>query len=95
MTASVHSLLLCHECPKSFENKKTLTDHLLTCPKTKEKCDKCGKFYKNRKSLKEHERNVHEGKLYSCDVCTKTFSVLGNLKKHKEIHEKTNLKKNS
>jgi len=30
MTASVHSPLLCHECPKSFENKKTLTDHLLT-----------------------------------------------------------------
>ena len=55
-----------------LKTKKTLTDHLLTHPKTKEKCDKCGKFYKNQKSLKEHERNVHEGKLYSCDVCTKS-----------------------
>ena len=49
MTAYIDSPLLCHECPKSFENKKTLTDHLLTHPKTKKNVISVENFIKTER----------------------------------------------
>ena len=51
-------------------------------------CDLCGKGF-SRFSLKKHIEAVHGGlKNFQCNYCEKSFSQLGNLKRHiQSIHE--------
>jgi len=49
-------------------------------------CYECGKSYSNKKALQNH-RNSHKG-LTFCEVCSKHFSTVSNLRAHMNIHQK-------
>ena len=49
------------------------------CPNFKE----CGKKFAHKQSLNNHKKNCGVGKL-PCNLCSKTFTRLAYLKKHKQ-----------
>ena len=56
----------CEECPKVFETKKKVNDHL----RSHTKCAECSRFFQTRKKLTDHSR-LHRKKL--CSNCNKVF----------------------
>jgi KRAB domain-containing zinc finger protein len=47
----------------------------------------CKKRFVSKFILKQHVQRVHgEGHQFKCDVCTKSFTILYDLKKHKLLH---------
>ncbi|XP_031421053.1 uncharacterized protein LOC105908810 isoform X5 [Clupea harengus] len=77
----------CLECGKSFESKRTLTDHQTT--HTGERpylCSYCGKTFRRKYVLTCHIR-VHTGERpYGCSVCGRRFMQHSNLVSHKRLH---------
>ena len=43
--------------------------------------------YSTKKALQQHKQ-LHDDKVYTCDVCSKTFATKGYLQQHFTIHDK-------
>lgn len=90
----------CEFCGKRFFSRRLLIDHTVT--HTKEKpytCDECGASFGFRSTykvhLKTHQRKsattkgLTDNLYYKCDKCTKKFTQIGGLHRHKRhVHEK-------
>ena len=52
----------------------------------------CGESFTSNDCLKGHVRKVHQGQLFTCDICEKSTSTIHTLKRHHRLlHEKTRL----
>ena len=71
----------CHKCPKTFEVKDEITDHV-TFEHSKIICDICGKLFDQISALKKHFSNDHLNENVSCDKCDKIFLTKELLKEH-------------
>ncbi|KIW01859.1 uncharacterized protein PV09_06708 [Verruconis gallopava] len=86
---------ICHLCGTSFMRKESLLDHLKGPQHDNVKpyaCADCKKAYTRRSDLKRHEREVHRGTKFVCNVlalgerrgCGKRFSRALTLKSHQD-----------
>ena len=77
----------CGECEQKFTSGRLLIYHVL-----KEhpyySCKKCNKIVKNKSELKIHLKGHFDSKKspFKCDECDASYTILGNLVKHKDIH---------
>lgn len=51
-------------------------------------CGSCTKVFVSQEKLDTHQQSLHstEKKLFPCEICPKTFTLLGNKKKHMKLH---------
>jgi len=73
----------CEECSKSFATKALLEIHVKTHEKSIH-CELCPKAFSRSCELRDHLRTHTGEKPYSCDQCSKTFTLKRPLKLHKE-----------
>ncbi|XP_063696165.1 zinc finger protein 708-like [Culicoides brevitarsis] len=78
----------CGICGKKFNNSSNYKVHKYSHnPEKNIPCKYCDKMFKNQDSLRSHYV-LHEGKLFSCRVCEKTFGTITLLNNHvKKKHE--------
>lgn len=75
----------CDICGKDFTNSRSFKMHLRIHTAKKPKCNICGRLLSSNYTLKAHVR-IHMGdRPFKCEVCEKSFSTPGTLKKHKRI----------
>jgi len=71
----------CDQCSITFSNSKSLDAH-----KRNSTSELCNKSYQSENM--NAQKPIHtELKLFSCDICKKSFQLLSALKKHKECHQ--------
>ena len=79
------------ECKKVFRYPYELRDHTkLHTNLGKFFCKEEGckdRSYSTKKALQQHKQ-LHDDKVYTCDVCSKTFATKGYLQQHFRIHDK-------
>ena len=86
----------CVICTKIFCNQDALDKHIKThshCMSSLD-CFACGRTFKLRTNMDKHIKEFHSDqidkqnshKIFSCDICTKSFPSLHALEKHKEYH---------
>lgn len=51
-------------------------------------CSYCDRTFSKTHCLRDHIRTFHEGKMYKCEVCSKTFGYNSNYKRHLKSHTK-------
>ena len=51
------------------------------------KCDQCQFSSQHSGSLYTHVQSVHEKRVFTCDVCDKSFRQKISLIKHQEVHD--------
>lgn len=51
-------------------------------------CGNCPKVFVSQEKLDTHQQSIHstEKRLYPCQICQKSFTLLGNMKKHMKLH---------
>jgi len=78
----------CPHCPKSFTASSILRTHLRQHNGERPfKCKFCGKAFASHAAHDSHVRRTHENlKIYSCNICAKTFSMEFELKFHLTTH---------
>ncbi len=78
--------MTCTLCDKSFGLRKHLVAHVREVHENVRnyKCKICGMAVKQAVSLRKHMRLKH-GTLKTCMDCDKTFTSVGDLRKHKEV----------
>ncbi|KAK6635566.1 hypothetical protein RUM44_000818 [Polyplax serrata] len=87
--------LKCDFCGKTYKNKYTLTEHILShlpkedrlvlnCP-----YDDCKRYYFYQRNLDHHIKSYHHNINHLCVICNETFVNKSKLKKHQELHSKT------
>ena len=77
----------CHKCPKNFEEKDAITDHV-TSEHSKIICDVCGKLFDQISALKSHFSDDHLTENVLCEKCDKIFLTKELLNEHKlMVHE--------
>ena len=81
----------CKTCEKIFRYPYELRDHeklhtnLVKFYCKEQDCE--SKSYSTKKALQQHMQ-VHDDKVFTCDVCQKTFNTKGYLQQHFRIHDK-------
>ncbi|XP_018587714.1 zinc finger protein 721 isoform X2 [Scleropages formosus] len=76
----------CLSCARGFRDAEGLDRHLLGHDLKRHKCDICSKTFRVPAELRYHY-NTHTGaKPYTCGLCRKKFSQLGNLITHRKKH---------
>lgn len=82
-------------CGKSFYTRKSYYEHLRNAHgERKYFCDQCDFKARTRQAINVH-REVHiEGRVFSCDLCSATFSIHRRLKHHMSKHLKESLRNN-
>jgi len=95
---SMHEIkvaVTCKVCNMTLEDPRALEAH-----KKSEhgvgSCHYCGKSFFVKGDLIAHIEKIHEGKLndktYMCEICSKSFNTIFQLKTHKVIHKEKQLK---
>ncbi|KAM4532268.1 uncharacterized protein V3H82_026140 [Fundulus diaphanus] len=81
------NFLRCPICPKTFSQAASLSAHIKTHSKSKDRsCSVCGKSFKREEDLISH-KHTHTGeKLYGYDICSKTVTPPSKLRVHRRIH---------
>lgn len=85
------------ELPRSPDLNK-LPSYLVSGKSTGEKrlrqfqCDICHKYFLSKRTIAshmklQHEKTTRDTKRLVCDICNRVCSSIGNLNKHKEIHD--------
>lgn len=75
----------CDECPKQFQNIKSLNLHKQNHAQDKRfRCVICSMDFSIRYQFMNH-MNAHDATLYQCQFCLQQFKKLGNLKTHEAI----------
>ncbi|XP_022906744.2 zinc finger protein 93-like [Onthophagus taurus] len=81
-------VLTCEICRESFDTKLILLEHVKSHFAVN--CERCGRFYKDCALLDVHLEESHqvkaERKLFSCDICLKTFALRKSLLFHVRSH---------
>lgn len=76
----------CDACTKGFRSSEGLERHLRGHDNKKHTCNICQKSFRVPAELRYHY-NIHTGaRPYTCDLCHKRFSQLGNLITHRKKH---------
>ncbi len=75
----------CPECPETFALISQFKNHLLSAhDDTKElRCSDCFKLFADAQELLSHRNKEHR---LECEICNKSFSKLGFLQAHVEVH---------
>ena len=76
----------CKDCKQPIKVDQQHTCHFHFANKEKKKhvpfkCAICRKEFATKNTMKRHIEQIHEGKTYSCDQCTRTFTAPNSLKK--------------
>ena len=86
----------CDECPETFSSKSNLNRHLTeehdivnfnvkrANVDTIFSCYQCNFVTKRKYNLQQHKLKLHRSQsdLTSCDICSKTFKYISNLRRH-------------
>lgn len=95
MSAKRAQPTVCHICKLKFCGKVLFERHMFQKHGTDDKtvqCPDCPKVYKNKDSMLAHQRDVHLGLSFRCDICSRNMQAPGKLWKHKvEQHGLTEL----
>ncbi|KAL4657696.1 zinc finger protein 729-like isoform X1 [Arapaima gigas] len=76
----------CLSCARGFRDAEGLDRHLIGHDLKRHKCDICSKTFRVPAELRYHY-NTHTGaKPYTCGLCKRKFSQLGNLITHRKKH---------
>ena len=54
-------------------------------------CNKCDQDYKRQSALQRHKIAKHGGQVYKCELCTKQFKYLTNIRRHSKMMHNTGL----
>jgi len=81
----------CDQCEETFAWKSSLNRHKekvhLKTEESEYSCDFCSKKYKVQSILKDHVKRDHfDERSHQCDMCTKAFYKLNDLKYHRRLH---------
>ena len=62
--SKTHQSLQCQQCPKSFDKKRSLNEHIMrNHSNIKHQCEKCGRQFKRKDHLKLHEKRFKNLKM--------------------------------
>ncbi|XP_049874561.1 zinc finger protein 678-like isoform X2 [Pectinophora gossypiella] len=93
------SLVECDHCHKTYNNKASLSRHIIKHMDLKpNKCKFCPRKFRYRSTLKNHIKRRHATgnalEFHVCHICDRTFQLLDNLELHLATHIKaeSNLK---
>ncbi|XP_022699768.1 zinc finger protein 502-like [Varroa jacobsoni] len=79
----------CGECKRSFTSKESLELHSLDhqgAPR-EHRCSLCPAAFHRVYQLRKHQRHLHNGRIFSCPLCTSTMKLAGSLLRHlRTIH---------
>ena len=80
----INDLCICFTCGKTFKTGVGLRLHKLAehDGAIRHSCDKCGKLFKQKGNLMAHIQLLHEGKMFTCDICEYRSTKNRYLKKH-------------
>ena len=74
----------CNKCDQSFKSTSILARHIMTHDTNRSStCNQCGIQIKCKFYMQQHKK-LHNGKIYNCPVCSKTFAAKSYLKAHKK-----------
>lgn len=75
----------CSSCRSTFDTAEERHSHMETAHSAE--CPICKKVYTSS-YLKEHMTFHNESSRVTCNICSKVFSSISNLRKHQKKHEK-------
>ncbi|XP_001842694.2 zinc finger protein 117 [Culex quinquefasciatus] len=88
------NVIKCETCNRIFKNDAHLKKHKrvhMTEPESF-MCETCGKTFGRSVCLRNH-KSIHTGKRkHKCDLCSKSFLVLRNMRRHRDSHFKVKSK---
>lgn len=77
----------CDSCNKKFWSKRALSEHMIIHTGIKEhQCHVCNTAFYHIRSLSRHLKihEYNESKMYKCPVCSKMFTELYEMKRHRD-----------
>jgi KRAB domain-containing zinc finger protein len=75
----------CNQCDKTWPSEKKLKEHHESHQPMQFKCNLCDQGFRRPNQLRAHMVRHTGIKPYTCDICSKSFVVLGSLIYHKKI----------
>ena len=79
----------CSMCNASFMRKANLARHNMKHNDQLLKCDQCDRTFYEKHVMTAHKRSVHDGIMFICGMCGKTYKTKIGLKRHESIHTGT------
>uniref|UniRef100_A0A1Q3FQ10 C2H2-type domain-containing protein n=1 Tax=Culex tarsalis TaxID=7177 RepID=A0A1Q3FQ10_CULTA len=90
----IPNVIKCDVCNRIFKNEEHLKKHKIVHTNAPKAfiCEACGRTFNRSVGLRNHKL-IHNGKRkHSCDLCTMSFLVLRNMRRHRESHFKVKSK---
>ena len=78
----------CPKCEKRFSRSHVLERHLMTQHNIYHTYPQCSKTFLKKSVYNEHMKIHSNNKPHNCCMCTKSFSLQANLRKHEVEHSK-------
>ena len=85
---------MCEQCPKTFRTKSLLEKHIeLRHLKSRiYECKECDSLkFQSYTTYQTHRRNVHNPRVYVCNICGKTFKSNAMLNMHMTSHNEKSI----